>query len=256
MLKTTPSRKRPKTTPGVGTIQRESRQAEIDPLRSLLHLQQTIGNKAVERLIRAKLKNGRPEQRYERQADRVAEAVMRMPKTHKEQMIQRQAAQYSRFSVSNPGDAHWTLLSSNRQPRVLAYSAGAIVRGTRPSDYDGWQPMNRCDGLTMRDNSTGAEVQIRSGAQVAGVLRSGGVGTYVKDAWVEATVTNASGFIDAEVGWSRPFKWVTAKWDFDFNCAVLHLPIEVRIYHGRGTTVLQNTLSYYGCQLCSFGRTP
>lgn len=49
------------------------------PLNPLLRLQQTIGNQAVGRLIQAKLKVGQPEDKYEREADRVAERVMRMP---------------------------------------------------------------------------------------------------------------------------------------------------------------------------------
>jgi len=52
--------------------------------RWLLSLQRTIGNQAVQRLIKsgalqAKLKIGQPGDRYEQEADRVADAVMRMP---------------------------------------------------------------------------------------------------------------------------------------------------------------------------------
>ena len=50
----------------------------------ILFLQRTIGNQAVQRLIKsgtlqAKLKIGQPGDKYEQEADRVAEAVMRMP---------------------------------------------------------------------------------------------------------------------------------------------------------------------------------
>lgn len=45
----------------------------------LLRLQQIVGNQAVGRLIRAKLKIGQPGDKYEQEADRVAEQVMRMP---------------------------------------------------------------------------------------------------------------------------------------------------------------------------------
>jgi hypothetical protein len=45
----------------------------------LVPLQQSIGNRAVGRLIQAKLKVGRPGDRLEREADRVADKVMRMP---------------------------------------------------------------------------------------------------------------------------------------------------------------------------------
>ena len=45
----------------------------------LVTLQQSIGNRAVGRLVQAKLKMGRPGDRFEREADRVADLVMRLP---------------------------------------------------------------------------------------------------------------------------------------------------------------------------------
>ena len=45
----------------------------------LVPLQQSIGNRAVGRLVQAKLKVGRPGDRFEREADRVADEVMRIP---------------------------------------------------------------------------------------------------------------------------------------------------------------------------------
>ncbi len=44
----------------------------------IFHLQRTIGNRAVGRLIQAKLTVGRPDDEYEREADQVADTVMRM----------------------------------------------------------------------------------------------------------------------------------------------------------------------------------
>jgi uncharacterized protein DUF4157 len=54
------------------------------PADRILFLQRTIGNQAVQRLIKsgtlqAKLKIGQPGDKYEQEADRVADAVMRMP---------------------------------------------------------------------------------------------------------------------------------------------------------------------------------
>ncbi|MFN0085503.1 MAG: DUF4157 domain-containing protein [Blastocatellia bacterium] len=46
---------------------------------NLLYLQRTIGNRAVNRLIQAKLEVGQPGDEYEREADQVAEQVLRMP---------------------------------------------------------------------------------------------------------------------------------------------------------------------------------
>jgi hypothetical protein len=45
----------------------------------LVALQQSIGNRAVGRLVQAKLKVGRPSDRFEREADRVADQVLRLP---------------------------------------------------------------------------------------------------------------------------------------------------------------------------------
>src|SRR5256714_10259630 len=49
------------------------------PEHPLLRLQRSAGKRAVGRLIQAKLKVSRPGDRYEQEADRVAEQVMRMP---------------------------------------------------------------------------------------------------------------------------------------------------------------------------------
>lgn len=55
--------------------------------QNILYVQRTIGNQAVGRIIQAKLRVGQPGDKYEREADRVAEQVMRMP----EPRAQRQA---------------------------------------------------------------------------------------------------------------------------------------------------------------------
>ena len=67
-------------------------QSMNSPVDQVLYLQRTIGNQAVQRLfksgvIQAKLKIGQPNDIYEQEADRVADAVMRMP----EPEVQRQA---------------------------------------------------------------------------------------------------------------------------------------------------------------------
>jgi hypothetical protein len=57
---------------------------DISPFSKIVALQRTIGNQAVQGLfasgrIQAKLKISQPNDKYERQADRVADQVMRMP---------------------------------------------------------------------------------------------------------------------------------------------------------------------------------
>lgn len=163
----------------------------------------------------------------------------------------------SHFSVYNPGDLHWPLLSANRQPEMQAYSAGSIIRGTRYNDYDGWTPAAASFHFEVED--AGARVDVRAGAEVAGVQRSTGAGTYVKDAWVEATATPGSAFIDAEVGWSRPFRWVRARWDFQVHdAAAVELPVEIRVQHAGMTTIAQRLISFFGdgSTEMDFTRTP
>jgi len=63
---------------------KESLKTIASPVDQILHLQRTIGNQAVQRLfksgtLQAKLKIGKPGDKYEKEADRVADIVMRMP---------------------------------------------------------------------------------------------------------------------------------------------------------------------------------
>jgi hypothetical protein len=51
----------------------------------ILYLQRTIGNRAVGRLVQAKLKIGQPGDKYEREADRVAEKIISIPETENRQ---------------------------------------------------------------------------------------------------------------------------------------------------------------------------
>ncbi len=62
------------STLGVGTrVDGQLGQAEV------FSLQQTLGNRAVGRILQSKLKVGRPNDQYEQEADRVAEQVTNMP---------------------------------------------------------------------------------------------------------------------------------------------------------------------------------
>jgi len=66
-------------------IQRKKSSQQLkSPADRILFLQRTIGNQAVQRMVRsgalqAKLKIGQPGDKYEQEADRMADAVMRMP---------------------------------------------------------------------------------------------------------------------------------------------------------------------------------
>lgn len=54
-------------------------EGKSSPLHPALHLHQTLGNRAVARMLQAKLKVGQPNDQYEQEADRVAEQVTNMP---------------------------------------------------------------------------------------------------------------------------------------------------------------------------------
>ena len=60
---------------------RRKRKTDSSQLHPLLQLQQTIGNQAVGRLIQAKLKIGQPGDKFEQEADRVAEQVVNTPES-------------------------------------------------------------------------------------------------------------------------------------------------------------------------------
>ena len=73
-------------------VRRTKRLQSMDtPVDRILFLQRTAGNQAVSRLMRsgalqAKLRIGQPGDKYEQEADRVVDAVMRIP----EPRVQRQ----------------------------------------------------------------------------------------------------------------------------------------------------------------------
>lgn len=73
-----------KSTNSISHIQKsESTQSSTSPINQILHLQGTVGNQAVQGLfesgiIQPKLKIRKPGDKYEKEADRMAEQVMRM----------------------------------------------------------------------------------------------------------------------------------------------------------------------------------
>lgn len=84
-LKTADKFSEKKSSHGVSRKAKTASSASVNsPVDEILSLQGTIGNQAVQRLLKSgnlqtKLKIGRPNDIYEQEADRVADAVMRMP---------------------------------------------------------------------------------------------------------------------------------------------------------------------------------
>lgn len=68
------------------TKQAGQRQSESLPTNLIFHLHQSIGNRAIQRLIESnaiqeKITIGQPNDKYEREADRVADQITRMSDT-------------------------------------------------------------------------------------------------------------------------------------------------------------------------------
>jgi hypothetical protein len=68
-----------KKNPAASKTRQDLSQSLETPVKQILYLQQTVGNRAVNRLIQAKFKVGPPNDIYEKEADRVADKVMKMP---------------------------------------------------------------------------------------------------------------------------------------------------------------------------------
>jgi hypothetical protein len=83
-LKTADKSSEKKSTHGVSRKPETTSSPSVNSfLEQILHLQQTIGNRGIQRLIKsgslqAKLKIGHPDDKYEQEAERIADRVMRM----------------------------------------------------------------------------------------------------------------------------------------------------------------------------------
>ncbi|MBW2689717.1 MAG: hypothetical protein JRC99_07295 [Deltaproteobacteria bacterium] len=98
----------------------ERSQSIKSPIDKILHLQRTIGNQAVQRLIKsgvlqAKLRIGQPRDKYEQEAERVADAVMRMP----EPQVRRQL---------EPEDEEEEILQAKERPREVREDTPAVAQ--------------------------------------------------------------------------------------------------------------------------------
>ncbi|HEY89692.1 MAG TPA: DUF4157 domain-containing protein [Thermoflexia bacterium] len=79
--------------PQPALLQRAIARPELTSPEGILALQRSVGNRAVSRLIQTKLRVGAPGDRYEREADRVAAQVMRLPAPAGGQTAQRQGGE-------------------------------------------------------------------------------------------------------------------------------------------------------------------
>ncbi|MBC8492854.1 MAG: hypothetical protein H8D43_03635, partial [Chloroflexi bacterium] len=98
------------------------------PVHPLNHLHQTFGNRAVGNLIQAKLRIGQPGDRYEREADRVADQVMRMPAP----AVQRQESEQPEEEEEGK--------ESSIQPKLVYSSAPALQRQEATEEEEEEEP--------------------------------------------------------------------------------------------------------------------
>jgi hypothetical protein len=78
-LSTTKSPKNKSAEPAQGRAQKSVREPTHEGAEANMMFQSTIGNRVVGRFLQAKLKVNQPGDKYEQEADRVADLVMRMP---------------------------------------------------------------------------------------------------------------------------------------------------------------------------------
>ena len=118
-------------------VRRTKRLQSMDtPVDRILYLQRTVGNQAVSRLMRsgalqAKLRIGQPNDIYEQEADRVADAVMRMPEPGVQRQVepeeeliqgkiletvQRQPEEEEEELMAKPVDEHSGIRGSTTTP--------------------------------------------------------------------------------------------------------------------------------------------
>jgi len=79
-----------KKNPASSKTRQDLSQSLETPVKQILYLQQTVGNRAVNRFLQAKFKVGPPNDIYEKEADQVADKVMKMPHPVSRAPMQRQ----------------------------------------------------------------------------------------------------------------------------------------------------------------------
>ena len=96
------------------THQRKKQTKEATSLHPLRHLQNTVGNQAIGRIIQSKLKIRQPGDKFEQEADHVADNVMQMP----EPQVQRQAEDEEEQIQMHPAEDEETLQTQENSDRT------------------------------------------------------------------------------------------------------------------------------------------
>jgi phage-related minor tail protein len=152
-------------TPSVESIATElSVMPSSDRASALLALQQTHGNRYVQRVvtgIQAKLKVGQPGDKYEQEADRVAEQVMRMPEPQVQRQVEPEEEEEEEFLQTKPLAEQITTLVQ-RQVEEEVHTKSVIQK--QPKEYYDEEEVIRTKetGETRERISEGIERQINS----------------------------------------------------------------------------------------------
>lgn len=127
--------------------------------QNLIYLQRTIGNRAVGRLLQAKLEISQPGDEYEREADQVAEQVLRMPDHETTDLSQAVGDRIQRF-IPEPGDElqrQTTEEEQRKRPeedkvqRKEANAANLVLRQGLPEEEKRKRPEE--GGVQMKQDS-------------------------------------------------------------------------------------------------------
>src|SRR5438128_785067 len=86
--------------------------------QNILYLQRTIGNRQVTNLLQAKLQVSQPEDEYEREADHVAERVLRMPDQAAAGGGQTVGGHIQRLNPKDDGPIHRETAEDERRKRA------------------------------------------------------------------------------------------------------------------------------------------
>jgi len=135
-----------------------------DRASALLALQQTHGNRYVQRVvtgIQAKLKIGQPGDKYEQEADRVAEQVMQMPEPQVQRQVEPEEEEEEEFLQTKPLAEQITTLVQ-RQVEEEVHTKSVIQK--QPKEYYDEEEVIRTKetGETRERISEGIERQINS----------------------------------------------------------------------------------------------
>jgi hypothetical protein len=128
----------------------------------ILALQRTVGNRAVTRLIQAKLTVGPASDRYEQEADRVAEQVMTMPApTSRKPTVQR-AAEEEEEVQAKPLAASITSLVQRQSPEEEEVQTRPLQRQTEDEEEVQTKPLVQRQGVPEEEVQSKPLVQRRS----------------------------------------------------------------------------------------------